>query len=110
MAVVKQINRYQRKDLPKRNVEVAHKTTTEAFLENLKTEDIEKMISASTKNKKTKKSKDMSNEKITIAEDILEKFNSPENVKVVKKDRGLIERTESSKIVLTEDNRQVLND
>lgn len=31
-------------------------------------------------------------------------------VKVLKKDKGLIERTESSKIVLTEDNRQVLND
>ena len=31
-------------------------------------------------------------------------------VKTVKSDRGLIERTESSKIILTEDNRQVLND
>lgn len=31
-------------------------------------------------------------------------------VKKVKTDRGLIERTESSKIILTEDNRQVLND
>lgn len=31
-------------------------------------------------------------------------------VKKVKSDRGLIERTESSKIILTEDNRQVLND
>ena len=31
-------------------------------------------------------------------------------VKVVKKEKGLIERTESSKIILTEDNRQILND
>ena len=31
-------------------------------------------------------------------------------IKKVKTDRGLIERTESSKIILTEDNRQVLND
>ena len=31
-------------------------------------------------------------------------------VKVVKSDKGLIERTESSKIVLTEDNRQLLVD
>lgn len=31
-------------------------------------------------------------------------------VKRVKKDKGLIERTESSKVVLTEDNRQLLND
>jgi hypothetical protein len=30
--------------------------------------------------------------------------------KVLKKDRGLIERTESSKIILAEDNRQVLID
>ena len=36
--------------------------------------------------------------------------DKPYHVKVVKKDKGLIERTESSKIVLTEDNRQVLND
>lgn len=36
--------------------------------------------------------------------------NLKPDVKVLKKDRGLIERTESSKIVLTEDNRQVLND
>ena len=31
-------------------------------------------------------------------------------VKKVKKDKGLIERTESSKVVLTEDNKQLLND
>lgn len=31
-------------------------------------------------------------------------------VKRVKKDKGLIERTESSKVVLTEDNKQLLND
>ena len=31
-------------------------------------------------------------------------------VKYVKKEKGLIERTESSKIILTEDNRQVLTD
>ena len=36
--------------------------------------------------------------------------NLKQNVKVIKKEKGLIERTESSKIVLTEDNRQVLND
>ena len=31
-------------------------------------------------------------------------------VKYLKKEKGLIERTESSKIILTEDNRQVLTD
>ena len=47
-------------------------------------------------------------DQITAIEDAIEKMQ-PE-VKVVKADRGLIERTESSKIIITEDNRQVLND
>lgn len=60
-------------------------------------------------NKKRKKNNEMNtNEKIATAEAVLDAM-APE-VKVVKKDRGLIERTESSKIILTEDNRQVLND
>ena len=48
-------------------------------------------------------------EQIMAAETVLNDY-MPQEVKVVKKDRGLIERTESSKIILTEDNRQVLND
>ena len=47
-------------------------------------------------------------EQIETAEELAKELQ-PE-VKVVKKERGLIERTESSKIILTEDNRQVLND
>ena len=47
-------------------------------------------------------------EKIATAEEVVAAM-APE-VKVVKTERGLIERTESSKIILTEDNRQVLND
>ena len=34
----------------------------------------------------------------------------PNRLKKVKSDKGLFERTESSKIVLTEDNRQILID
>jgi len=41
---------------------------------------------------------------------VVNDFAKSNEVKIVKKDKGLIERTESSKIVLTEDNRQVLND
>ena len=49
------------------------------------------------------------NEKIIAAEAIL--GDAPSRpVKRLKKDKGLIERTESSKIVLTEDNKQLLND
>ena len=61
------------------------------------------------KNKGKKNKKDM-NEKVSKAEEIMNNMKSENNVKVLKKDRGLIERTESSKIILTEDNRQVLND
>lgn len=61
-----------------------------------------------TKNKTKKKNKDMVTEgQIATAEVIA---NDLDNKKVIKKEKGLIERTESSKIILTEDNRQLLND
>lgn len=63
------------------------------------------------KNKKNnKKNKENMFDKDKIAEiEAAVKKMEPE-VKVVKTDRGLIERTESSKIIITEDNRQVLID
>lgn len=65
--------------------------------------------SQKTKNKIEKKNTEMNtNEQVEAAEKIAAEMKSA--VKVVKKDKGLIERTESSKIVLTEDNKQVLND
>jgi glucose/arabinose dehydrogenase len=65
------------------------------------------------KNKIAKKKENMMNpqEKAARIEEILQ--NQEENkgrVKRVKKDKGLIERTESSKVILTEDNKQLLND
>lgn len=64
---------------------------------------------AAIKNKKNKKTENiMTEEQMKKAMEMADEFNP--QVKMVKKDRGLIERTESSKIVLTEDNRQVLND
>ena len=61
------------------------------------------------KNKSVKNSKKMKSvDKIEAAEMAIEAMEP--KVKVVKKDRGLIERVESSKIILTEDNRQMLND
>jgi hypothetical protein len=36
--------------------------------------------------------------------------DNTDRVKYVKRDKSLIERAESSKIILTEDNRQILND
>lgn len=61
------------------------------------------------KNNVEKKEKDMTTEQIEKVEDLVQNINKPK-VKVIKKDRGLIERTETEKVVLTEDNRQVLTD
>lgn len=44
-------------------------------------------------------------EKIALAQEVLD--NAP---KRLKKDKGLIERTENSKTILTEDNKELLKD
>lgn len=49
-------------------------------------------------------------EKIEMAKNVLNGNNTAAPVKRVKKDKGLIERTESSKTILTEDNKELLND
>jgi ribonuclease HI len=69
----------------------------------------EKEIVKTKKNNKKNNKEDMfDKDKIAEVEAVIKEMQ-PE-VKVVKTDRGLIERTESSKIIITEDNRQVLND
>lgn len=47
------------------------------------------------------------NEKIAMAQSVL---SDTLNTKRIKKDKGLIERTESSKTILTEDNKELLKD
>lgn len=96
MTVIKQVIKYPRKNYP----------TPKPVVEE-KVEEQEKPVVKN--NKRTKKETDM-NDKVTVAEEIAQNLAQNDRVKVVKKDKGLIERTESSKIVLTEDNRQVLND
>lgn len=49
-------------------------------------------------------------EKIAMAQSVLNDNIQAAPVKRVKKDKGLIERTESSKTILTEDNKELLND
>ena len=50
-------------------------------------------------------------EKILMAQAVLNQNNAmAPKVKKVRKEKGLIEKTESSKIILTEDNRELLND
>ena len=95
------------KKFPKRNnivspvIESETKVEVEVEAEETKT--------SNKKNKKEKNTEDMNtNDKVKQAEETLNAME-PE-VKVVKRDKGLIERTESSKIILTEDNRQLLVD
>lgn len=49
-------------------------------------------------------------EKIAMAQSVLSGAEVAAPVKRVKRDKGLIERTESSKTILTEDNKELLND
>ena len=46
-------------------------------------------------------------EKVAMAQNVLKLAS---NTKRIKKDKGLIERTESSKTILTEDNKELLVD
>lgn len=70
---------------------------------------VDDKVAENKKNNKKKNKKDMfDKDRISDIEAVVE--NMQPEVKVVKSDRGLIERTESSKIIITEDNRQVLND
>lgn len=60
--------------------------------------------------KELKKDKKMADERLEKIEKIIGSKAPKRKVKVEKKDKGLIERTENSTILLTEDNKMVLND
>lgn len=94
---LKQVIKYKRKNIPVKS-EIMQKPVA-AFKAN-----------GSKANNEKEKIDEAMDEKINKAEEIMNNMKAANHVKVVKKDKGLIERTESSKIVLTEDNRQVLND
>ena len=95
---LKQVTKYKRKNIPAKleNVKEPVSTTYET--------------KAPKSNNKKEKIEEAMDERINRAEEIMNNMKAANHVKVVKKDKGLIERTESSKIVLTEDNRQVLSD
>lgn len=72
------------------------------------------MVKAEALAEKNKEEIMIDNKKIEQVEDLLNNMEGKpmpkQKVKVDKKDKGIIERTENSKIVLTEDNKMVLND
>ena len=68
-----------------------------------------------TENKEEKNKEDMNIDKNTLEQvenimNMTDKSLSKRKTKVERKDKGLIERTENSTILLTEDNKMLLND
>ena len=95
---LKQVTKYKRKNIPVKLESVKEPVSTRYEAKSPKS------------NNKKEKIEEAMDERINRAEEIMNNMKAANHVKVVKKDTGLIERTESSKIVLTEDNRQVLSD
>lgn len=80
---------------------------------NIESEDVQIIETPKTKkeNKKQRKNKEMVNEnKLTQLEAIAGTDIPQPTVKVEKLDKGLYERTENSTVLLTEDNKMLLND
>lgn len=86
-----------------------NKKVSNDTVEVMPVKEVVKEISTK-KNKKDKKEADMNTTNEQMVNEAEAITNDMSGVKLVKKERGLIERTESSKIILTEDNRQVLTD
>ena len=67
-------------------------------------------IETNEENKEIKTNQEMADERLEKIESIIGTKAPKRKVKIEKKDKGLIERTENSTILLTEDNKMVLND
>lgn len=86
----------------------------EVDVEEDKTDIVENNVETKStiKNKRKKKSNMDTKEKVELASQILNNSNNEKDFqfKRIKKDKGLIERTESSKTIITEDNKELLVD
>lgn len=79
--------------------------------EEVKKEGKKEEITPQKENKRQKKNKDMVNEnKLAQMESIVGTTTPNANVKIEKADKGLYMKTEESTIVMTEDNKMLLND
>lgn len=93
--------------LIKKGTKVTHKKAVIESGNDTVTTTVETEEKPVKNNARKNKKNMMTEEQIASAENVASVLN---DTKVIKKDKGLIERTESSKIILTEDNRQLLND
>ena len=66
------------------------------------------VIEKKEENKKVKKDKTMTSENIEHMEQLANELSAEQTTKRIKKDKGLIERIESEKTMLTEDNKELL--
>lgn len=87
---------------PLRNSAIPHKVT----IETSKVDEKEEMA----ENKEINNTEDMNDERLAKVEELAGVKAPKRKVKLEKKDKGLIERTENSTIVLTEENKMMLND
>lgn len=79
--------------------------------EEAKKEEEQEEVIPQKENKRQKKNKDMVNEnKLAQMESIVGTATPNANIKVEKADKGLHMKTEESTIVMTEDNKMLLND
>lgn len=95
------------------NVEIVDVPIEKEKVEETTKEVVENNVSENTSNKTKKKKRNMdTKQKVEMAQEILNKEDSINNFnfKRIKKDKGLIERTESSKTIITEDNKELLVD
>ena len=84
--------------------------SVEETIEEVKTEEVKKPVKKRKNKIEENKSTMNTSEKIAMAQEILGDGNANDNFKILKRDKGLIERTESSRTILTEDNKELLID
>lgn len=87
---------------PLRNSAIPHKV----IIETPKVDEKEEVV----ENKEINNIEDMNDERLAKVEELAGVKAPKRKVKLEKKDKGLIERTENSTIILTEENKMMLND
>lgn len=103
--------RHRVREIPTTKVVVIPKTITNSPEVNKQEEvKFEKKKLSTSKNKVAKNKEEMNRNDLEKANNIVNSMNSTEQVKRIKTDNSLIERVELNKVVLTEDNKMLLND
>lgn len=94
---------------PQEEVKIEETTLNEIKVEE--TNSNEEKVQPKKENKRQKKNKEMVNEnKLAQMEIIAGTETTQPNTKIMKSNKGLFERTDNSVVLLTEDNKMLLND